>query len=512
MRGARVCTNARVRLRAHFQNKVVIVNRYLRLCLLFSCLLILGITSAGAQEAADAAAAHAELEAGIESAAFAANNGFMLICSALVLFMTAPGLAMFYGGLVRRKNVLSVMMQCIFLMALMTVIWAVYGYSLAFGGSKPAADAPAAETQSWPTGYSPYVGNLDYLFMNGVQREWDETANSVVTPMEGGISRQTHMLFQGMFFIITPALICGAFAERMKFSAMVIYSILWGTFIYCPLCHWVWDGGPLSYSADSIAGGALDFAGGTVVHISSGISALVAALMIGPRMGFLKEPIQPHNLTYTALGAAMLWFGWFGFNAGSELLSDDLTSSAFAVTHFSAAAGAVAWAMTEWLVLKKPTVLGASSGAVAGLVCITPAAGFVQPMPAIFMGAVAGVICYLACSKLKHALRYDDALDAFGVHGIGGILGAVLTGVFATRACWDVTGEGKAIGLIESGWDPALVIGQLAAVGVTIAFAGIGSLILLKAIDIVVGLRVPAESEQRGLDVTDHGEEGYTFA
>ncbi|MCG8651466.1 MAG: ammonium transporter [Pirellulales bacterium] len=431
----------------------------------------------------------------IANSPYAVHNAWMLVCCALVLFMTAPGLAMFYGGLVRKKNVLSVMMQCIFLMGLMTTLWAVYGYSLAFGGS------------------GGWFGNFDYLFMNGVQREWSEAANAPVTPMEDNMTRLTHMLFQGMFFIITPALICGAFAERMKFSAMVVYSVLWGTFVYCPLCHWVWDGGPLAYSAgeNAIAGGALDFAGGTVVHISSGVSALVAAIMIGPRLGYLKEPIQPHNLTYTALGAAMLWVGWFGFNAGSELLSDGLTSSAFATTHFSAAAGALAWALTEWIVLGKPTVLGASSGAVAGLVCITPAAGFVQPMPAIVMGVAAGVVCYLACSKLKHSLRYDDALDAFGVHGVGGALGAVLTGVFATRKCWDVA-SGEKIGLIESGGDFKLVIGQIVAVLITVAFAGLGSLILLKLIDLVIGLRVPAESEQRGLDVTDHGEEGYVLA
>ncbi len=422
---------------------------------------------------------------------YAAHNAWMLTCCALVLFMTAPGLALFYGGLVRRKNVLSVMMQCIFLMGLMTVLWALYGYSLAFGG----------QDGGW-------IGNTDYLFMNGVQREWDAAKNVGVTPMEGEMARLTHMLFQGMFFIITPALICGAFAERMKFSAMVVFSIVWGTFIYCPLCHWVWGGGPLSYNESSIAGGALDFAGGTVVHISSGVSALVAAILIGPRMGFMREPIQPHNLTYTALGAAMLWVGWFGFNAGSELLSDGLTSSAFAATHFSAAAGAVAWATTEWMVLGKPTVLGASSGAVAGLVCITPAAGFVQPMPALAMGALAGVICYLACSKLKHTLRYDDALDAFGVHGVGGTLGALLTGVFATRACWDVS-DGVPIGLIESGGNFTLLTGQLVAVLITFAFAGVGSLIILKSIDVIIGLRVTAECEQRGLDITDHGEEGY---
>jgi Amt family ammonium transporter len=446
----------------------------------------------------------------IANSPVAAHNAWMLTCCALVLFMTAPGLAMFYGGLVRRKNVLSVMMQCIFLMGLMTVLWGLYGYSLAFGGSRPGDDVPAAEIKSWPEGYSPWVGNFEYVFMEGVQREWDAKREVPVTPMEGDMTRLTHMLFQGMFFIITPALICGAFAERMKFSSMVVFSILWGTFIYCPLCHWVWDEGVLSYFAgkNAIAGGALDFAGGTVVHISSGVSALMAAILIGPRMGFMKEPIQPHNLTYTVLGAAMLWIGWFGFNAGSELLSDGLTSGAFATTHFAAAAGAVAWATTEWVLLGKPSVLGASSGAVAGLVCITPAAGFVQPMPALLMGAIAGVICYMACSKLKHTLKYDDALDAFGVHGVGGTLGAILTGIFATRVAWDVSG-GQPIGLIESKGDTTLLVGQIVAVLVTVVFAAIGSLIILKAIDLAMGLRVEAESEQRGLDITDHGEEGY---
>ncbi len=451
-------------------------------------------------------------DAEIAAGPTAAHNAWMLTCCALVLFMTAPGLAMFYGGLVRRKNVLSVMMQCIFLMGMMTILWSLYGYSLAFGGTPATAETPAEAEKAWPQGYSPWIGNFEYLFMNGVQREWNQALGEPVTPMEGNMTRLTHMLFQGMFFIITPALICGAFAERMKFSAMATFAVLWGTFIYCPLCHWVWDSGPLSYFAgdNALAGGALDFAGGTVVHISSGVSALIAAILIGPRMGFMKEPIQPHNLTYTAIGAAMLWVGWFGFNAGSELASDGLTSSAFATTHFSAAAGAIAWAMTEWLMLGKPTVLGASSGAVAGLVCITPAAGFVQPMPALLMGAMAGVVCYLACSKLKHALRYDDALDAFGVHGVGGTLGALLTGVFASRACWNVS-EGVPIGLIESG-DPSLLIGQVVAVLVTFAFAGIGSLIILKLIDAMIGLRVPAENEQRGLDITDHGEEGYMLA
>ncbi|WP_146601445.1 ammonium transporter [Novipirellula aureliae] len=446
-----------------------------------------------ASESLPAASESVDLEASIAEAALAGHNAWMLTSCVLVLFMTAPGLAMFYGGLVRRKNVLSILMQCMFLMGLMTVLWALVGYSLAFGGS------------------GQWIGNFEFAFMNNVQRYWDVAANAPATPMEGDIPRLTHMLFQGMFFIITPALICGAFAERIKFSAMVVFSVLWGLLIYCPLCHAVWDGGILAFGSNyAIAGGALDFAGGTVVHISSGISALVAAVLIGPRMGYPREPLQPHNLTYTALGAAMLWVGWFGFNAGSELLSDELTSSAFAVTHFSAAAGAFAWAMTEWGILGKPTVLGVSSGAVAGLVCITPAAGFVQPMPALFMGAVAGVVCYFACSKLKHALRYDDALDAFGVHGIGGTLGALLTGVFATRACANIDG-GNTLGLIESG-SASLLVGQVVATLITYAFAGIGSLILLKAIDFAIGLRVRAEDEQRGLDIVDHGEEGYTFA
>ena len=431
-----------------------------------------------------------ELRAAVDAAALAGHNAWMLTCCALVLFMTAPGLAMFYGGLVRKKNVLSIMMQCLFLMGLMTVLWALYGYSLAFGGS------------------GKWIGNLDYVFMQGVSRTWDEAAGAPHTPMAGGIPRLTHMLFQGMFFIITPALICGAFAERMKFGAMVAFSILWGTLIYCPLAHWVWGGGWLAYGEQGLYGGALDFAGGTVVHISSGVSALVAAILVGPRMGFMKEPIQPHNLTYTAIGAAMLWVGWFGFNAGSELLSDELTSSAFATTHFSAAAGALAWAMTEWVVIGKPTVLGASSGAVAGLVCITPAAGFVGPMPALLMGALAGICCYLACSWLKHKLGYDDALDAFGVHGVGGTLGAVLTGVFATRACWDIA-DGQPLGLIEG--NGSTIVGQIAATLVTYLFAGVGSFVLLKLIGLTIGLRVPATDEQRGLDITEHGEEGYTL-
>src|SRR5262245_48740321 len=325
----------------------------------------------------------------------------------------------------------------------------------------------------------------------------------------------THMLFQGMFFIITPGLICGAFAERMKFSTMVVFSVLWGTLIYCPLCHWVWDSGILAFdqTADletsvSWAGGALDFAGGTVVHISSGISALVCALLIGKRKGFGHDDMRPHNLTYTVLGAAMLWVGWFGFNAGSELGSDHLATSAFATTHFSAAAGLLGWVLYDWLMTGKPTVLGAASGLVAGLVCITPGAGFVNLMPALAIGFAAGLVCAIACGKLKPAMGYDDSLDAFGVHGVGGTLGALLTGVFATRAAWDID-AGNKLGLIEG--ESRVFIGQLVAVAVTWVFSIVATLIILKVVDGVIGLRASDQDEVRGLDVTQHGEEGYIF-
>lgn len=471
--------------------------------------------------ASEATAQDAAIQQAISDAALAGHNAWMLTSCALVLFMTAPGLAMFYSGLVRKKNVLSVMMQCVFLMGMMTVLWGLVGYSLSFGGD------------------GPWIGNGEYLFMNNVARTWvdgepfqDSNGNGVYdegeeftdvnengqrdagqphTPMEGDIPRLTHMLFQGMFFIITPALICGAFAERMRFSSMVLFLLLWGILIYCPLCHWVWDGGILGFvptgeEGYGVMGGALDFAGGTVVHISSGVSALVCALVIGKRLGYGSEPMPPHNLTYTALGAAMLWIGWFGFNAGSELLSDTLTSSAFAVTHFAAAAGALAWPLTEWVLRGKPTLLGACSGAVAGLVCITPAAGFVNPMPALIMGAAAGVVCYFACTWLKNTLKYDDSLDAFGVHGVGGTLGAVLTGVFATRAAWNIDGENP-LGLMEG--ETRILIGQVVAVAITWVFAAVGTFILLKIIDLALGLRVSQEAEIQGLDLSQHGEEGY---
>ena len=440
------------------------------------------------QEAAAATApAPAKLDTG--------NHAWMLASSALVLFMTAPGLAMFYGGLVRKKNVLGVIMQCIFLMGLMTVLWAIYGYSLAFGAGNK------------------WIGDGSFLFLQGTLPVWDESANAPgPAPLFGsyGIPVLTHMVYQGMFFIITPALICGAFAERMKFSAMVVFSILWGTLVYCPLCHWVWGGGILAYgtpSSEAFGGGALDFAGGAVVHISSGISALICALVMGRRLGFGTQPMPPHNLTYTALGAAMLWVGWFGFNGGSALAATELAAVAFVNTHFAAATGALAWAGLEWVLRGKPSVLGACSGAVAGLVVITPASGHVVPMHALIMGVAAGAVCFFACTTLKNTFRYDDSLDAFGVHGVGGTLGAILTGVFATRLVNNV-GGGKPLGLLEGG---SLLKGQLIATGITIVFAIAVTFVLLKLIDAFVGLRVSQSDETKGLDLSEHGEEGYLF-
>jgi len=483
----------------------------LAFCVLFGGLILARPCAAQTDDAAAEAEADAEVEAADateeEPAAAAAptpvdtgNNAWMLTSSALVLMMTAPGLALFYGGLVRKKNVLGVMMQCVFLMGINTVVWALYGYSLAFGGG---AD-------------NPYIGNADYLFMKNVVPVWDEAAKTVVYPMEGSITRLTHMVFQGMFFIITPALIAGAFAERMKFSTMVVFTILWGTLVYCPLCHWVWDGGLLAYGAAnsagesvSLLGGALDFAGGTVVHISSGISALICALVLGKRLGFGTEPMPPHNLTYTTIGAALLWVGWFGFNAGSALSSGNLAASAFVATHFSAAAGAVAWAGMEWLTRGKPSVLGACSGAVAGLVCITPACGFVQPIPSLALGLAGGVVCFLACTTLKRKLKYDDSLDAFGVHGVGGTLGAILTGVFATRDVADpLVSGGKVMGLLEGG---SVLTAQIAATAVTVVLAAAVTFVLLKILDATMGLRVSQAEEVQGLDLSQHGEEGYIF-
>lgn len=467
------------------------------------CLSLGGVLSAQETPAADAtpaaetapaeSAADGSAEAAAEDPFSAADTAWMMVSAALVLMMTAPGLALFYCGLVRKKNVLSVMMQCIFLMGMMSVIWALFGYSLAF-----APDLP---------GSGGLVGGTDYFFMNGVMSTWDSATNSQVVPMEMTLPKSLHMVYQMMFFIITPALICGAFAERMKFSAMVAYCGLWGVFVYCPLAHWVWSGGGFLNAFNSSAPfPAFDFAGGAVVHISSGASALICALMIGKRKGYGHEPLIPHNLTYTFIGATMLWVGWFGFNAGSALAASKLSVNAFVATHLAAAAGTLSWAGAEWLLRGKPSVLGACSGAVAGLVCITPACGMVTPMAGIILGLLAGIVCFYACN-LKTKLGYDDALDAFGVHGVGGTLGAMLTGVFATKA---VIGSETPVGGLVDGNANQIInqgVSVLAAAGIGI----VGTFILLKIIDLAIGIRVTDQDELQGLDVSQHGEEGYIF-
>jgi ammonium transporter, Amt family len=422
----------------------------------------------------------------------AADNAWVLVSAALVLFMTAPALALFYGGLLRKKNVLSVLMQCVCLMCLMTVLWALYGYSLVFGGD------------------GAWIGDGRYLLMNGVNAVWNGHGSEL--PLYPGLTIpvMTHMLFQGMFFIITPALICGAFAERMKFSAMVVFMVLWGTVIYCPLAHWVWGGGFLAYGsphAAGFAGGALDFAGGTVVHISSGVSALVCALLLGKRLGYGDEPMPPHNMTYAALGAAMLWVGWFGFNAGSALAASRLATCAFAATHFAAGAGGLTWAALEWKFRGKPSLLGICSGLVAGLATITQAAGYVTLMPALLIGVIGSAACYTACTRVKTYFRYDDSLDVFGVHGVAGTMGAILTGIFATRAT-GACADGQLLGILEGG---NLLKGQLVAILVAWGLAIVGTFILLKVVDAAIGLRVSRQAEIDGLDVSQHDEEGYIF-
>ena len=414
-----------------------------------------------------------------------ANIAWMLTSSALVLMMTAPGLALFYGGLVRKKNILSVMMQCVFLMGLMTVVWALWGYSLAF--------APGIA--------GGFIGGFDHVLLRGVTPTIVDGQSFV--PGDG-IPTALFMVFQGMFFIITPALICGAFAERMKFSTMCVFMVLWGTFIYCPIAHWVWaeDGWLLNYGDF----GALDFAGGTVVHISSGVSALVCAIVMGKRLGFGQEPMPPHNLTYTCIGTALLWVGWFGFNAGSALEANASAVNAFVATHMAAAAGVVAWSVCEWLKHGKASILGACSGAVAGLVCITPACGSCTPVSGLILGLIGGIGCFVGCTTLKNTFGYDDSLDAFGVHGLGGTIGALLTGVFATRA---VVGGEKAVGLLEG--NAGQMVPQAISIVAAAGLAVVGSFLLLKILDVTMGLRVSQDDELRGLDLSQHGEEGYIF-
>jgi ammonium transporter, Amt family len=437
--------------------------------------------AAAAQVPQDGEARLAALQKSIQSAQMAGDNAWMLMSAALVLLMTGPGLALFYGGLVRRKNVLGTMMQSFVLMGLVTVLWAIVGYSLAFSEG------------------TPFIGGLRYLFLDGV--------GAAPNPdYAATIPHQTFMVYQLMFAIITPALISGAFAERMKFSAMLLFTTLWSLFIYFPMAHMVWGkGGFLNAAGGKIP--CFDFAGGTVVHITSGVSALVCALYLGRRKGYPAEPMKPHNLVLSFIGACLLWVGWFGFNAGSALASSALATSAFVATHFAAAAAALGWIVAEWIKTGKPSVLGGISGCVAGLVAITPASGFVKPMPALLIGFTAGVVCYFMVTKVKGMFSYDDSLDAFGVHGAGGTLGALLTGVFATSMVNG--GFGRPLGLVDG--NPSQILNQ--AVGTLIAWglAAVGTLVILKICDMLVGVRVNPEQETQGLDLSMHGEEAYNL-
>ena len=400
------------------------------------------------------------------------DTAWMLTATALVLFMTIPGLSLFYAGMVRSKNVLSVLMQCFAITGLMTILWAFYGYSLAFedGGSVNA-----------------FVGGLGKMFLAGV----------TVDSLSGTIPETVFMTFQMTFAIITPALIVGAFAERMKFSAMLWFMGLWLTVVYAPVCHWVWGGGWLG------SWGVLDFAGGTVVHINAGIAGLVAAIVLGKRKGYPNTAMPPHNLGFTIVGASMLWVGWFGFNAGSELAADGTAGMAMAVTQLATASAALAWMFSEWVSHGKPSVLGIASGAVAGLVAITPASGSVGPMGAIAIGLVAGVGCFVAATRVKRAFGYDDSLDVFGVHAVGGIIGAILTGVFAAPA---LGGAGLGDGNATIG---AQLVAQSVGVIATIVYTGIVSFIILKVLDAIIGLRVTEDDETEGLDLALHDERGY---
>jgi ammonium transporter, Amt family len=452
-----------------------------------SSLAALGATSLLAQAPSAAPPTVADLVPKIAAAQSAGDNAWMLASCALVLLMTGPGLALFYGGLVRRKNVLGTMMQSFILMVIATIMWALFGYSLSFGDGNA------------------FIGDMRFAMMNGVGME----PNTDYAPT---IPHLTWMAFQMMFAIITPALITGAFAERMKFSAMVLFTILWSLLIYYPMAHMVWGKGGL---LNAFLGGTvpcLDFAGGTVVHITSGVSALICAVVMGKRLGYPKEPMRPHSLVLSFIGACLLWFGWFGFNAGSALAANGLASSAFVATHFGAAAAALGWILAEWFQHGKPSILGGISGCVAGLVAITPASGFVKPMPALIIGFAAGIVCYFAVVKVKNMFGYDDSLDAFGVHGVGGTLGAILTGVFATKevnALKDAAGNAINTGLVDG--NGGQVVNQIIGVAISWGIAIVGSFIILKIVDVVVGLRVTSEQETMGLDLSMHGEEGYNL-
>ena len=435
---------------------------------------------------ADTNARLAKLEQQVADAKSSADNAWMLTSSALVLMMTGPGLALFYGGLVRKKNVLGTMMQSFALMAAVTLLWGLFSFSLAFGSGNS------------------FIGGLHHLFLRGVGAAPD-------ADYAGTIPLQTFMIYQLMFAIITPALIAGAFAERMKFSAMMVFMILWSVVVYDPMAHMVWGKGGLLNAALGGRFPTLDFAGGTVVHITSGVSALVCALYLGKRVGYPKEQMPPHSVVLSFIGACLLWVGWFGFNAGSALSAGSLATSAFVATHFAAAAAAAGWAGAEWLRNGKPSVLGAISGSVAGLVAITPASGFVKPMPALVIGLLAGIFCYWMVAKVKAVFGYDDSLDAFGVHGAGGTLGALLTGVFASSAVnpilKDAQGNTLPSGLLEG--NAHQLVNQFAGVAISWVLAIVGTLAILKLVDVTIGLRVSEEEEIQGLDLSQHGEEGY---
>ena len=451
-----------------------------RFSLALAALLVLAATAlvVSAQQAAPPAAPPAAQAPAAQAPAASkidkGDTAWMLTSSALVLMMTAPGLALFYGGMVRQKNALATLMQSFIIMAVISIQWVLWGYSLAFGPDQGGI-----------------IGGLDWIGLRGVGVEPFDAYSKT-------IPHQVFMLFQMMFAIITPALITGAFAERKKFSAFLLFTVLWATLVYDPLAHWVWgDGGWLKKL------GALDFAGGTVVHISSGVSALVCAVMIGRRRGFGHQPMQPHNLPMTVMGAALLWFGWFGFNAGSALEANGLAASAFVATNTGAAAAALGWMFTEWMSRGKPTVLGAASGAVAGLVAITPASGFVGPMSALIIGAVAGAVCYTACN-LKTKFGYDDSLDVVGVHAVGGTWGALATGLFASKA----VNAGGADGLFFG--NPGQLWIQVVAVLASYVLAVVVTAIILKVVDALVGLRVSEEDEVAGLDLSQHSETAYS--
>lgn len=429
-----------------------------------------------------------KIEAAAAASQSSADNAWVLLCSALVLLMTIPGLALFYGGLVRQKNVLSTMLKSLISVGIVTLIWAFFGYSLVFSEGNA------------------FIGGLDFAFLRGV--DGAPNADYAAT-----IPQQTFMIFQLMFAIITPALITGAFAERIRFPAKIAFTSLWTIIVYLPLAHMVWGKGGF---LNAVLGGtipALDFAGGTVVHISSGVSALVCALYLGKRLDYKNEPTTPHNSVLSLIGAGLLWFGWFGFNAGSALSASSLATSAFVTTHFAAATAMLAWTVIDWFKSGKPTAIGAISGAVAGLVAITPAAGFVTPMSALLIGLASGAACYFMVAKVKHIFGYDDTLDAFGIHGVGGTVGAVLTGVLATSAInpifKDAAGVALPVGAVDGNW--MQVLNQLAGVGIGIVLATVGTLLVLKVVDVFIGLRVNEYDEISGLDASQHGETAYAF-